>query len=71
VEVKDAIDQMHPLKAPGPDGLPALFYQKFWHIVGRDIQQLALSVLNDEVTPIYVNRTYTALKVKFKLTKTV
>lgn len=41
-EIRQVIDQMHPLKAPGPDGLPALFFQKFWHIVGRDIQELVL-----------------------------
>ena len=36
-EVKLALFAMHPEKASGPDGMTALFYQKFWDIVKKDL----------------------------------
>ena len=32
-EVFEAISQMKNNKAPGPDGFPAEFYKKCWHII--------------------------------------
>lgn len=37
VEVKKALFYMHPDKSPGLDVMSTLFYQKFWHILVRDI----------------------------------
>ncbi|MCI32309.1 ribonuclease H protein, partial [Trifolium medium] len=65
-EVKDALDQMHPLKAPGPDGLPAIFFQKYWNIVGNEIQELVLSILNEGQSPGCINKTFIALIPKCK-----
>jgi hypothetical protein len=36
-EVKQAVDGMAPYKAPGPDGLQAVFYQKSWNTVGQNV----------------------------------
>ena len=47
LEVKKAIHQMGPLKSPGLDGMFALFYQKYWHIVGNDTTNIVLNFLNN------------------------
>jgi hypothetical protein len=36
-EIADALFQIGPIKAPGPDGFPAHFYQHNWELVRDDI----------------------------------
>lgn len=45
-EIKSALESIGDLKAPGPDGMPALFYKRFWGIVGDQVTQEVLAVLN-------------------------
>ncbi|KAK3189420.1 hypothetical protein Dsin_028981 [Dipteronia sinensis] len=46
-DVKKALFDMFPIKAPRTDGLPALFYQSHWDTVGHDITTACLRCLND------------------------
>ena len=36
-EVRQTLFMMHPEKAPGPDGMTALFFQHAWHIIKSDL----------------------------------
>ncbi|KAL4370540.1 hypothetical protein AHAS_Ahas06G0076000 [Arachis hypogaea] len=65
-EVTQALKQMHPTKAPGPDGMPALFYQKMWRIVGNDISDYVLNILNHEADPSPINSTHICMIPKIK-----
>nr|CAD1820598.1 unnamed protein product [Ananas comosus var. bracteatus] len=45
-EVKLAIFSCAPEKAPGPDGLSMIFYQRFWNVLKSDIMELFDSFYN-------------------------
>ncbi|XP_075658874.1 uncharacterized protein LOC142628714 [Castanea sativa] len=60
-EVQIALQQMHPTKAPGPDGMSPIFYQKYWEIVGNDVIGCELNALNSSVMPCGINETYICL----------
>ena len=55
LEVKEALNQMAPLKASGPDGMPPLFYQHFWSIMQHDVTLAILSWLNSGILPEPIN----------------
>ncbi|KAK9989615.1 hypothetical protein SO802_029854 [Lithocarpus litseifolius] len=65
-EVQTALKQMAPLKAPGPDGMPPLFYQNYWSLVGCDVTKTILSYLNTATLPHPLNHTFITLIPKIK-----
>ncbi|XP_021736564.1 uncharacterized protein LOC110703122 [Chenopodium quinoa] len=69
-EIFAALNQMHPCKAPGPDGMHAIFYQKFWHIVGDDVTSFVSDILHGYSSLDLVNRTNIALIPKVNEPKT-
>ncbi|XP_038708495.1 uncharacterized protein LOC120003549 [Tripterygium wilfordii] len=60
-EVAKSLFQMHPLKAPGLDGLNALFYHRHWDIVKGEVTEFCLDVLNGGRSLEEVNFTNIAL----------
>jgi hypothetical protein len=68
-EVKHAVFQMHPSKSPGPDGMTALFFQKFWHIVGDDVSTAVLDFLNSGNMLGSINFTHIVLIPKVKASR--
>ncbi|KAA3482794.1 Retrovirus-related Pol polyprotein LINE-1 [Gossypium australe] len=54
-DIRSALFQMHPNKAPGPDRFHALFFQRFWDTVREAVCGFLLPILNGDASPEEVN----------------
>jgi hypothetical protein len=57
-EVKAALFEMYPTKAPGPDGFPAHFFQRNWEVCGEEVTRAVLRVLRGQDSPECINKTF-------------
>jgi hypothetical protein len=65
-EVKEALESIGDLKAPGPDGMHAIFYKQFWETVGDTVTAKVLNVLRGGEIPTEWNETTVVLIPKVK-----
>lgn len=66
VEVEEALTEMAPLKAPGPDRMPPLFYKSYWSLVGSDVIKAILHYLNTSSLPQSLCHSFITLISKVK-----
>ena len=65
-EIQKALFSMHPHKAPGPDGMPPFFFQKYWHIFQSDICKVVKDFFFSDKMLAAVNHTLISLIPKVK-----
>ena len=70
-EVRLAFKQMYPLKAPGLDGMPPLFFQHFWSISVVVVTKTVLDFLNHGISPPNFNESHIVLIPKVKEPKRI
>ena len=60
-EIWKALESIGDLKAPGADGMPSIFYKRFWSFIGNQIKKEVLEVLNGGPMPVGWNETIIVL----------
>ncbi|KAK2441392.1 hypothetical protein QL285_012694 [Trifolium repens] len=60
-EVTQALNQMHPFKAPGPDGFQGMFFKQYWHFIGDDVVRLISTAFETSGFPPSLAETLIAL----------
>lgn len=64
IEIRNTIFGMKPLKAPGTDGLHAIFYQSQWDIVGPSFYRFIKDIFSCGKIPKEINKTLLVLVLK-------
>lgn len=70
-EIQTSLFSIYPAKAPEKDGIPAVFYQKYWKMVGNSVINAYLNYLNENRVFNDLNHTLLALVPKVKEPKDV
>ena len=65
-EISQAIFSMHPNKAPRPNGMSTIFFQKFWPVIKVDVIQAVQSFFDSCHLLKSVNETLISLIAKIK-----
>lgn len=60
-EVWNIVKNINPYKAPGPDGIQAIFYHNYWDIVGDEVCRFVKNRFSTSSVPKEINRTLIAL----------
>lgn len=69
--IKSAVFQLNPWKAPGIDGFPDLFFQKYWRVVGSAFITTVLNFLNEGIWDTSNNISIITLVPKVKNVQTM
>jgi hypothetical protein len=56
-EVKKALFNIGDLKAPGPDGLHAIFYKRYWSLIGEELTNEVMTAISSGAVPEGWNNT--------------
>ncbi|CAN1216128.1 Transposon TX1 uncharacterized 149 kDa protein [Linum perenne] len=70
-EVKEAVFDIGPHQAPGPDGFPASFFQDFWDLVANDVTIAVIDFFDSADLLQCLNHTWIALLPKVPDVKTM
>lgn len=60
-ETRQIVNQINPLKALGPDDMHAIFYQKCWLIIGKNIRLMITIFLKHDHIHRKINKTHVTL----------
>ncbi|KAK9988211.1 hypothetical protein SO802_028450 [Lithocarpus litseifolius] len=70
-EIRHALWSLKPFKSPGPDGLHAGFFQRFWLVVGHSVSKEIKNIFQEKRIPSSLNQTHIALIPKINGPETV